>query len=99
MLPSIATKAPPWVGNSICQPLGNSVYHFHRFVERVGKGLRAAPRDSLIAHSIRKEEAGKSFGFHKAMDNSGAILGPLTAFAMLYFFPVNYRNIFSGVST
>jgi MFS family permease len=65
-----------------------------RFVERVGKGLRAAPRDSLIAHSIRKEEAGKSFGFHKAMDNSGAILGPLAAFAMLYFFPLNYRNIF-----
>lgn len=65
-----------------------------RFVERVGKGLRTAPRDSLICASINKNETGKSFGFHKAMDNSGAIIGPLAAFILLYFFPLNYRNIF-----
>ena len=67
---------------------------FFRFFERVGKGIRAAPRDSLISGSIEGKEAGKNFGFHKAMDNSGAILGPLTAFALLYFFPSNYTYIF-----
>lgn len=67
---------------------------FLRFAERVGKGLRTAPRDSLISSSIKINEAGRSFGFHKAMDNSGAIIGPLTAFVLLYFFPLNYKNIF-----
>lgn len=67
---------------------------FLRFIERVGKGIRTAPRDSLISASIKKGETGKSFGFHKAMDNSGAIIGPLIAFLLLYFFPLNYINIF-----
>jgi MFS family permease len=67
---------------------------FLRFFERIGKGLRAAPRDSLISGSIKGKEAGKNFGFHKAMDNSGAIFGPLVAFILLYFFPFNYKYIF-----
>ena len=67
---------------------------FLRFFERIGKGLRAAPRDSLISGSIHGKEAGKNFGFHKAMDNSGAIIGPLAAFVLLYFFPLNYKFIF-----
>jgi MFS family permease len=67
---------------------------FLRFFERIGKGLRAAPRDSLISGSIKNNDAGKNFGFHKAMDNSGAIIGPLVAFLLLYFFPLNYYNIF-----
>jgi MFS family permease len=67
---------------------------YFRFVERVGKGVRTAPRDSLISSSVENKEAGKSFGFHKAMDNSGAIIGPLIAFVLLYFFPLNYQNIF-----
>lgn len=67
---------------------------FYRFFERVGKGLRAAPRDSLISGSVSKNDAGRNFGFHKAMDNSGAILGPLAAFLLLRFFPLNYANIF-----
>ena len=69
-------------------------FYFFRFFERVGKGLRAAPRDSLISGSIKKNEAGKTFGFQKAMDNSGAIVGPLIAFLLLSFFPLNYTNIF-----
>ncbi len=67
---------------------------FLKFLEKIGKGLRAAPRDSLIAASVDKKDAGKNFGFHKAMDNSGAILGPLTAFLLLYYFPLNFTNIF-----
>lgn len=65
-----------------------------RFIEKICKGLRAAPRDSLISGSVPKNETGKNFGFHKAMDNSGAIIGPLTAFLILRFFPLNYDNIF-----
>ena len=64
-----------------------------RFAERVGKGIRTAPRDSLIAGSVTNGETGKSFGLQKAMDNSGAIFGPLVAIGLLIFFPGNYRLI------
>jgi len=72
---------------------------FYRFFERIGKGIRAAPRDSLISASVTQKDAGKNFGFHKAMDNSGAILGPLAAFLLLYFLPsgdtiMSYKIIF-----
>jgi len=65
-----------------------------RFSERVGKGIRTAPRDSLVAGSSSDSEKGKNFGFHKAMDNSGAIVGPLLAFIILSAFPGDYRKIF-----
>ncbi|HBC96311.1 MAG TPA: MFS transporter [Clostridium sp.] len=65
-----------------------------RFSERVGKGIRTAPRDSLVAASSSDSEKGKNFGFHKAMDNSGAIIGPLLAFIILSIFPNNYRKVF-----
>ncbi len=65
-----------------------------RFIERFGKGIRTAPRDSLIAASVENNETGRSFGLQKAMDNSGAIAGPLLAFALLSLFPGNYRLIF-----
>ena len=65
-----------------------------RFIERFGKGIRTAPRDSLIAGSVTNGETGRSFGLQKAMDNSGAIFGPLAAFVLLVFFPENYRLIF-----
>jgi MFS family permease len=70
-----------------------------RFIERFGKGIRTAPRDSLIAGSVINGETGKSFGIQKAMDNSGAIAGPLVAFLLLFFFPDNYKLIFllSGI--
>lgn len=65
-----------------------------RFAERFGKGIRTAPRDSLVAGSVSNGETGKSFGLHKAMDNSGAIVGPLIAFTLLLFFKDNYKLIF-----
>jgi MFS family permease len=71
-----------------------------RFLERFGKGIRTAPRDSLIAGSVINGETGKSFGLQKAMDNSGAILGPLLAFTVLALFPNNFRLVFllAGIS-
>lgn len=65
-----------------------------RFTERIGKGIRTAPRDSLIAGSSSEGKRGRSFGFHKAMDNSGAIIGPLLAFLVLSVFPGDYRKVF-----
>ena len=65
-----------------------------RFIERFGKGIRTAPRDSLIAGSVTNGETGKAFGLQKAMDNSGAILGPLMAFVLLSVLPGKYRLIF-----
>ena len=65
-----------------------------RFTERVGKGIRTAPRDSLVAAYAGEKAKGKSFGFHKAMDNCGAVVGPLLAAGILLIFPEDYRKIF-----
>ncbi|MHA1993522.1 MAG: MFS transporter [Candidatus Hodarchaeales archaeon] len=54
--------------------------------ERLGKGIRGAPRDSLIADSISFEERGKAFGFHRMMDTAGAIVGSLLALIILILF-------------
>lgn len=54
-----------------------------RVSDRVGKGIRSSPRDVLIAGSVSAEEAGRAFGFHRAMDHAGAMLGPLVASGLL----------------
>lgn len=54
-----------------------------RFLDRVGKGLRTAPRDALIASAAAPGQRGRAFGFHRSMDHAGAVIGPLLAFAML----------------
>jgi len=56
-----------------------------RFLDRVGKGIRTAPRDALIASSVDKPVRGRAFGFQRALDNGGAMLGPLLAFALLHW--------------
>ena len=53
-----------------------------RFLDRVGKGIRTAPRDALIAASTDEQLRGRAFGFHRALDHSGAMLGPLLAFGI-----------------
>lgn len=65
-----------------------------RFSDRVGKGIRTAPRDAIIADSAPKEGVGTSFGFHRAMDTLGAILGPFLAFVFLPLFNDNLRAVF-----
>ncbi|MEJ2061409.1 MAG: MFS transporter [Gammaproteobacteria bacterium] len=54
-----------------------------RFLDRVGKGLRTAPRDAMIAVTTDAAQRGRAFGFHRALDNAGAMVGPLLAFALL----------------
>ncbi len=54
-----------------------------RFADRVGKGLRTSPRDALLAGSVNPDVRGLAFGLHRAMDNAGAVVGPLTAALLL----------------
>jgi MFS family permease len=54
-----------------------------RFLDRVGKGIRSAPRDALIAGAAGPEQRGRAFGFHRSMDHAGSGIGPLLAFALL----------------
>lgn len=54
-----------------------------RMFDRVGKGIRTAPRDALIASSVDESIRGKSFGFHRAMDHTGAVIGPVLAIITL----------------
>lgn len=54
-------------------------------VDRVGKGIRTAPRDALISLSVDDAHQGRAFGVHRAMDTAGALMGPLVAFALLWF--------------
>ncbi|MDM4718589.1 MFS transporter [Micromonospora sp. WMMA1363] len=62
--------------------------------DRLGKGLRTAPRDALIAAASRPEMLGRAFGVHRALDTLGAALGPLVAFALLAAVPGGYDSIF-----
>ena len=54
-----------------------------RMLDRVGKGIRTAPRDALVASSVDERIRGKSFGFHRAMDHTGAVIGPVLAIITL----------------
>jgi len=65
-----------------------------RFVDRFGKGIRTAPRDAIIAESADKAVLGRAFGFHRAMDTMGAVVGPALAFFLLGRFSNNYRIVF-----
>ncbi len=66
-----------------------------RVVDRVGKGLRGAPRDAMLASLAPPGQRGRVFGYHWAMDHAGAAAGPALATAFLYFAPDNYRLLFA----
>lgn len=65
-----------------------------RFVGRLGKGTRTPARDALIAESSENSIRGRSFGFHRALDTSGAVVGPLIALVAVKFLDGNFRLIF-----
>ena len=64
-----------------------------RVVDRFGKGVRSAPRDALIADSVPHEALGRAFGFHRAGDTLGAVIGPLLALIALAAFNDNLRTV------
>ncbi len=63
-----------------------------RTTDRMGKGIRTAPRDVLIADSVSESVSGKAFGIHRTIDQMGAIVGPIAAFAILQ--TMNIRAVF-----
>ena len=66
-----------------------------RAIDRIGKGIRTAPRDALIADSIPETISGKAFGIHRTIDQLGAILGPIAAFAILQVMDIRFVFLFS----
>ena len=65
-----------------------------RIGDRIGKGLRSAPRDALIADSVLPAERGRAFGTHRAADHLGAVVGPILAFGLLQWSGVSMRTVF-----
>jgi MFS family permease len=65
-----------------------------RFADRLGKGIRSAPKDALVAETATDEDRGRAFGFERMMDYSGAVAGPLAGFALLNWLGIELRTIF-----
>jgi MFS family permease len=66
-----------------------------RFVDRLGKGIRGAPRDAMLARMAGETNRGRVFGFQRGMDHAGAVAGPLAAALFLYFYPGEFRTLFA----
>jgi MFS family permease len=67
---------------------------FCRTVDRIGKGLRTAPRDALLSDEATPQTKARVFGFHRSLDTVGAMIGPAAALLFLYYFPEHYRQLF-----
>lgn len=103
-------KLPVFVGyalSSVVRPLlafvtSSPQVFFVRLTDRIGKGIRGAPRDALLASSVSESQRGLAFGFNRAFDHLGAVLGPIVAFILIYFLANNsakptaddYREVF-----
>ena len=86
----ISSAAKPLIGLATGWPL----VLFARFVDRVGKGLRTSPRDALIAAETTPAIRGRAFGFHRAADTAGAVIGPLLGLALYEALDHRLRPLF-----
>ena len=66
-----------------------------RFIDRMGKGVRGAPRDAMLADLASTTNRGRVYGFHQSMDHIGAVLGPTLATVFLIAYPGRYRTLFA----
>jgi len=89
-----ATSAACKLGLVAAGSLGNLAMSF-LLLDRLGKGVRTAPRDALIALSTARERMGEAFGVHRAMDTAGALIGPVLAFALLSQAPAAFDAVFA----
>ncbi len=85
---AMSTLLRPLVGLAQSWPM----VLFFRFTDRLGKGVRSAPQDSLIADVTTPANRGTSYGFHSAMDDAGQLLGPMMAGGLLLL-GITYRNV------
>jgi len=88
---TVSSLARPFIALTTSWPQVFAV----RVLDRVGKGVRGAPRDAMLAVWTTPTTRGKVYGFHRAMDHLGAVVGPLVASAFLYFYPGQYRTLFA----
>jgi MFS family permease len=65
-----------------------------RLVDRAGKGIRGAPRDALIADAVDASQRGRAYGFHRAADHAGAVVGPLVAYGLYQVAGLELRTVF-----
>jgi MFS family permease len=87
---SLASLARPLI--AVAQSAGQVLAI--RLTDRIGKGIRGSPRDALIAESVDPSIRGRAFGFHRAADHAGAVVGPLIAFALLRWEHLPLRTVF-----
>jgi MFS family permease len=88
---SVSSIARPFIAITTSWPQVFCV----RVLDRVGKGVRSAPRDAMLAAWSTPTTRGKVYGFHRGMDHLGAVIGPALASAFLYFYPDHYRMLFA----
>lgn len=81
--PLIALVSAPWQVLAV------------RFSDRLGKGVRTAPRDALLAAAVPPGVRGRAFGFHRAADHAGAVVGPILASVLLFVFAGSLRPVFA----
>lgn len=87
-----------YVLSSFARPLLAFATSWHqvlaiRLSDRVGKGIRTAPRDAMIADTVAIEERGLAFGFHRAMDHTGAVVGPLIGYLLVLLFAADHNAL------
>jgi MFS family permease len=87
---ALSAAAKPLLAAAYVWPVALAV----RFGDRTGKGIRTAPRDALVADVTSPELRGRAFGFHRAADTLGAVVGPAVALALLAAYSDNFRLIF-----
>jgi len=87
---AFSTLAKPWLAAAAS---GAHVLAI-RFADRVGKGIRSSPRDAALADAVPESQRGAAFGFHRAMDTAGAVVGTTIAFLLMRGTHGNYREIF-----
>ncbi len=87
---SLASLVRPLIGLTTTWPMVLLL----RFTDRVGKGLRTSPRDALIADVTESPQRATAYGFHRAMDHAGSIVGPLVAAALMGLLGLNLRQVF-----
>ena len=88
----LASAVRPLIGLATSWPQVFAI----RLTDRFGKGVRSAPRDAMIADAAAPEERGLAFGFHRAMDHAGAVVGPLLSYYTLSFIATNNNSPTAG---
>jgi MFS family permease len=86
----ISSAAKPLIGAATGWPLVLAA----RFADRVGKGVRSSPRDALLAAEVDASERGRAFGFHRAADSAGAVIGPLLGLGLYELLDHRLRPLF-----